>query len=56
MFNIDDIVEVLEPFKHDFPDVYRIEEIVTHDDGQVVYILETAGGFDAKYIRKVEWL
>lgn len=56
MFNVNDIVEVLEPFKTDFPDVYRIEEIITHDDGQVVYILETAGGFDAIYLRKAQWL
>lgn len=54
MYSVNDIVEVLEPFKEAFSDTYRIKEIVVHDDGQVVYILETAGGFDIKYIRKVE--
>lgn len=53
MYNINDIVEVLEPFKEAFPDIYRIEEVIVHDDGQIVYILETAGGFAPIYVRKV---
>lgn len=54
MLNIGDKVKVLEPFDRDFQEVYIIEDIVMHDDGQVVCILEIAGGFDPKFLRKVE--
>jgi hypothetical protein len=53
MLQIGQQVRVLEPFDHTFSDVYSIIEIVIHDDGQIVYILEEAGGFDIKYLEVV---
>jgi len=53
MFITGQFVRVLEPFERDFPSVYEITEVVTHDDGQVVYILGDAGGFDEKFLQEV---
>lgn len=54
MFELGQTVKVLYPFTEGFPDVYEIIEIVTHDDGQIVYILSNdAGGFDGKYLEAI---
>lgn len=53
MLQIGQQVRVLEPFTRDFPDVYDITDIHTHDDGQVVYILGDAGGFDLRYLETI---
>jgi hypothetical protein len=53
MLEIGQQVKVLEPFNHTFSGIYTIIEVVTHDDGQIVHILEEAGGFDSKYLEVV---
>lgn len=53
MLSVGQLVKTLEPFARDFPDVYEITEVVTHEDGQVVYILGEAGGFDFKFLEAV---
>lgn len=53
MIEVGSIVKVLEPFANDFPDVYIVEEIIIHDDGQVTYLLGTAGGFDIKFLEEI---
>lgn len=53
MFEVGDMVRVMEPFKRDFPDSYAITEVVVHDDGQTVYILGECGGFDPKFLEAV---
>lgn len=50
MFNIGSVVRVLPPFAQWFPGERDVTEIVRHDDGQVVYILGEAGGFDQIYL------
>lgn len=47
-------VKVLEPFTDDFPDIYEITEVVTHDDGQVACILAESGAFAPQYLEIVE--
>jgi hypothetical protein len=53
MLQLGQLVRVLEPFARDFPDTYEITEVVTHDDGQIVYILGEVGGFDIKFLEVV---
>ena len=53
MLSVGQLVRTLEPFARDFPDVYEITEVVVHEDGQVVYILGEAGGFDIKFLEVV---
>lgn len=54
MLSIAQLVTVKEPFNRDFPDTYQITEVVIHEDGQVVYILGDAGGFDIKFLQVIE--
>ena len=50
-YTIGSSVRVLPPFAHSFSGAYTVVEIVTHEDGSVVYILDQgAGGFDAIYL------
>ncbi len=53
MLSIGQQVRILEPFTRDFPDVYTIEDIVIHEDGQVVYLFSDIGGFDIKFLEVV---
>lgn len=47
-------VTIQEPFGRDFPGVYEILDIVIHEDGSVVCILDQdAGGFDPKFLEVV---
>lgn len=57
MFQIGDVVRVLEPFAESFPDTYEIVEIIVHPDGQVANMLIINGepsGFADIYIEKAE--
>lgn len=53
MLQVGQQVRVLEPFARDFPGIYTIEDIVIHDDGQVVYIFSDIGGFDVKFLEVI---
>lgn len=53
MLEIGQQVRILEPFAVDFPGIYTIEDIVVHDDGQVVYLFGDIGGFDIKFLEVV---
>lgn len=53
MYELGTIVKVKEPFAEAFPDSYEVVEMITHDDGQIVYILNDIGGFDPKFIEEV---
>ena len=53
MLSVGQLVKTLDPFARDFPHVYEITEVVVHEDGQVVYILGEAGGFDIKFLEVV---
>lgn len=47
-------VKVLAPFNESFTSTYTIVEVITHDDGQIVYILsDDAGGFALHFIEVV---
>lgn len=50
MHQVGDLLRVKEPFTRDFPGTYVIEEVIQHDDGQIVYILEGIGGFAPIYV------
>jgi hypothetical protein len=54
MLSVGQSVKVTEPFARDFPEIYTITEVYVHEDGQIVYILGEAGGFDIKYLEVVE--
>ena len=53
MFFVGQIVRVLTPFSESFPDTYLITEVVTHEDGQVAYILGELGAFSSEYLEVV---
>lgn len=54
MLQIGQLAKVTEPFDQSFPDVYEIEDVITHDDGQVVYILKEIGGFAPQYVEPAQ--
>lgn len=49
-----DMVRALKPFDESFPDSLLVESIATSDDGSVVFILKSAGGFDRTHIEIAE--
>ncbi len=51
--NVNDTVRVLAPFDVTYPDTYVITEVITHEDGQVVYILGEIGGFAPNFVEPV---
>jgi hypothetical protein len=53
MFEVGQVVRVLEPFAGSFPGEYSITEIRTHEDSQVAYILGEIGAFDQKFLEAV---
>lgn len=54
MIDIGTLVRILEPFNSDYKDTYIIEEVIVHEDGQVVYLIQDIGGFDQKFLEIVE--
>lgn len=48
--NVGDQVRVLAPFNESFPGVYEITEVITHEDGQIVYVLGELGGFAPMFL------
>lgn len=54
MINIGTLVRILEPFNSDYKDIYIVEGVIVHDDGQVAYLLQGIGGFDLKFLEIVE--
>jgi hypothetical protein len=54
MFQVGQLVRVLEPFADSFPGEYEVTEVITHPDGQVAFILDEAGAFAAQYLEGVE--
>ena len=54
MFEVGQIVKVLEPFSSSFPETYEITEVISYPDGQVAYILGELGGFSEQYLEAAE--
>lgn len=48
-----DKVRVLAPFNDSFPGEYEITEVITHEDGQVAYVLGDLGGFAPQFLEVV---
>ena len=55
MLEVGQQVKVLEPFDTSFPEVYAIREVLTQEDGNVVYFIgDVEGAFDIKFLEVVE--
>lgn len=48
--NTGDQVRVLAPFNDSFSGEYKITEVITHEDGQVAYVLGDLGGFAPQFL------
>jgi hypothetical protein len=54
MLEVGQQVRVLEPFARDFPDVYTVREVLTQEDGNVVYFIgDIEGAFDIVFLEVV---
>lgn len=54
MFQVGQLVRVLEPFADSFPGAHEITAITVHEDGQIACELNGDGAFDPKYLEAVE--
>lgn len=54
MFEVGQIVKVLEPFSESFPETYEVTEVISYPDGQVTYVLGELGGFAGQYLELVK--
>lgn len=54
MLEVGQFVRVLPPFSESFQGQYVIEDVIVHEDGQIVYVLSEIGGFAPHYVELVE--
>jgi hypothetical protein len=54
MLEVGQQVKVLEPFDASFPEVYTIREVLSQEDGSVVYFIsDIEGAFDIKFLEVI---
>jgi hypothetical protein len=54
MLEVGQEVRVLAPFDESFPEVYAVREVLTQEDGNVVYFIgDIEGAFDIVFLEAV---
>ena len=54
MLEVGQFVRVLPPFGESFQGQYAIEDVIVHEDDQIVYVLSEIGGFAPNYVELAE--